>query len=49
VFFDDYYSGGIDTSQFGCNEIVKDLPHKVLPMADGVSGGGFVQMVQVFV
>jgi predicted O-methyltransferase YrrM len=49
VFFDDYYSGGIDTSQFGCNEIVKDLPHKVLPKADGVSGGGFVQMVQVFV
>jgi predicted O-methyltransferase YrrM len=48
VFFDDYYTGGIDTSRFGCNEIVKDLRHEVLPDADPVAGGGFVQMVKVY-
>jgi predicted O-methyltransferase YrrM len=48
VFFDDYYSGGIDTSKFGCNSIVADLKHDVLPMKDNVMGGGFVQMVRVY-
>lgn len=47
VFFDDYYTG-IDTSRFGCNEVVKDLRHEVLPAMDRVAGGGFVQMVRVF-
>jgi predicted O-methyltransferase YrrM len=48
VFFDDYYSGGIDTSLMGCNTIVAPLKHEILPMRDKVSGGGFVQMVRVF-
>lgn len=48
VFFDDYYTGPIDTSKFGCNEIVKDLRHEVLPDMDRVSGGGHVQMVRVW-
>ena len=49
VFFDDYYTGPqIDTTRFGCNEIVKDLKHEVLPDKDPVSGGGFVQMVRVY-
>jgi predicted O-methyltransferase YrrM len=48
VFFDDYYSGPIDTTRYGCNEVVKDLTHDVLPMADWVSGGGSVQMVRVY-
>lgn len=49
VFFDDYYCGPqIDTSKFGCNEIVKDLRHEVLPAADPVMGGGTVMMVRVY-
>lgn len=47
VFFDDYYTG-IDTAQIGCNSIVEGLKHEVLPVADRVSGGGWVQMVRVF-
>jgi predicted O-methyltransferase YrrM len=48
VFFDDYYTGPIDTSVMGCNEIVKDLKHEVLPEKDYVVGGGFVQMCRVY-
>ena len=48
IFFDDYYSGPIDTTAFGCNEIVKDLRHEVLPAKDPVMGGGWVQMVRVW-
>lgn len=48
VFFDDYYTGPIDTTRFGCNEIIKDLKHEVLPHKDPVAGGGNVQMVRVF-
>lgn len=44
VVFDDYYTG-IDTSQFGCNSVVAEIPHYVLPAIDGVRGGGAVQMV----
>lgn len=49
VFFDDYYTGPeIDTEKYGCNLIVKDLKHQVLPASDWVKGGGSVQMVRVF-
>ena len=48
VYFDDYYTGPIDTTRFGCNEIVKDLKHEVLPDKDPVKGGGWVQIVRVF-
>lgn len=44
VVFDDYYTG-IDTEHFGCNRVVADIPHRVLPAMDGVVGGGAVQMV----
>ena len=47
VFFDDYYSGGIDVSEFGCNRVVEDLPHEVFPDKDPVHPCGFVQMVRV--
>lgn len=47
VFFDDYFSDGPDTLRFGCNEIVKDLPHEVLPLADPVIDGGTTQVVKV--
>jgi predicted O-methyltransferase YrrM len=48
VFFDDYYTGPIDISKFGCNKIVWNLKHEVLPDADPVAGGGMVQIVRVF-
>lgn len=48
VFFDDYYTGPIDTTKFGCNTIVADLKHEVLPECDHVTGGGHVQMVRVW-
>lgn len=48
VLFDDYYTGPIDTTRFGCNEIVKDLKHEVLPDRDPVAGGGWVQIVRVY-
>lgn len=49
VFFDDYIAGpAIDTTRFGCNEIVKGLKHEVLPQADWMVGGGTTQMVRVY-
>ena len=48
VFFDDYYTGPIDTDTMGCNRIVSELSHQVLPAKDPVSGGGWVQIVRVF-
>ena len=49
VFFDDYYTGPeIDIERYGCNLIVKDLKHQILPESDWVKGGGSVQMVRVF-
>ena len=48
VFFDDYYTGPIDIETMGCNKIVAELKHEVLPAKDPVSGGGFVQMVRAY-
>ena len=50
VLFDDYYipdeSGACpDTANFGCNTLVEFMPHWILPVADGIAGGGLVQMV----
>ena len=52
VWFDDYYTSdeqgrGPDISKFGCNLIVRDLPHSVHPHKDPVAGGGWTQMVRV--
>lgn len=49
VLFDDYYTGKIDTDKYGCNAIVHELKHEVLRQADPVAGGGWVQVVRVFV
>jgi predicted O-methyltransferase YrrM len=49
VFFDDYFTGGgIDTTKIGCNELVKELNHEVLPISDWVVGDGRTQIVRVF-
>lgn len=34
VVFDDYYVSGADTTKYGCNEVVKDIPHELLPKVD---------------
>jgi len=47
VFFDDYYTGPIDTSLYGCNEVVKDLNHEIVGDRDSVLGGGSTQMVRI--
>jgi predicted O-methyltransferase YrrM len=48
VFFDDYYTGGIDTERMGCNKILEGLKYEILPDRDPVRGGGFVQCVRVY-
>lgn len=47
ILFDDYYSGGIDVSAFGCNMVLDGLDHVLLPVKDPVSGGGFTQFALV--
>lgn len=49
VYWDDFYTGPIDTERFGCNKVLADLGLKydVLPETDWVKGGGSVQMVRV--
>ena len=34
VVFDDFYLTGADTTKFGCNEIVRHIPHELLPTID---------------
>ena len=47
IVFDDFYQGPIDTALYGCNAVVRDLPHLVLPQADPVAGGGVTRFVLV--
>lgn len=48
VFFDDYYTGPIDTEKYGCNKVLEGMKYDILPVMDFVKGGGFVQMVRVY-
>lgn len=48
VLFDDYFTGPIDTSVVGCNEIVNDLKHELFKDKDAVMGGGFTQIARVW-
>ena len=45
IVFDDYYTDGPDIEKIGCNKVIADIPHTLLPVTDRVAGGGFVQMV----
>ena len=47
VAFDDFYLAGVDIEKFGCNAVVKDLPHRLLPHKDKCKGGIVVQMAVV--
>lgn len=52
VIFDDYYTpdetGAMpDITKVGCNEVVRNLNHIVLPSKDRVEGGGFTHLVMV--
>lgn len=46
VVLDDFYKG-LDTEKFGCNSLLKEVDHLVLPQADPVKGGGKVQMAVI--
>lgn len=53
IIHDDYYikdkDGKIpDVELYGCNTLIKKIGGWVLPMADRVEGGGYVQMVQCY-
>lgn len=48
VFFDDYFTGPIDTLKIGCNEVVKELKHELVDEVDPVIGGGNTQIVRVY-
>ena len=50
ILMDDYYSPcdrGLcpDIEKFGCNHLIENMPHWVLPVRDRVAGGGLVQIV----
>lgn len=46
VVLDDYYVSGADTTKYGCNDLVKDQRHELLPKIDRF-GDLAVQMVVV--
>jgi uncharacterized Rossmann fold enzyme len=47
IAFDDYYTKGIDTKVFGCNEVIKGRTHTILPWEDWARGGGRVRIAVV--
>lgn len=50
VVLDDYYTGDIDTSKYGCNYLVSvcsALNPEILPHKDPVKGGGYCQLVVI--
>lgn len=32
--FDDYYTSGVDTTKWGCNSLLANIPHELLPIED---------------
>lgn len=49
VFFDDYYTGSIDTTKYGCNEVVKDLKHEIVGDLDVTNKTGLrINIVRVY-
>ena len=38
IALDDWYDGGVDTSVFGCNEVLRNVRHEVLPVGDNNNG-----------
>lgn len=52
VVFDDYYEpdgqGACpDLRHYGCNAVVRELPHRLLPLCDPIAGGGLTRQVLV--
>ena len=48
VYFDDYFTGPIDTKKWGCNQCVEQLKYELLPTKDPVKGGGWTQIARVY-
>lgn len=40
IVFDDYYTSGIDTAKFGCNAVLANVPHELMPEEDNSKGIG---------
>lgn len=52
IILDDYYAPDHegkcpDITKFGCNKLLEEIPHYLLPTKDLVQGGGFVQLAVV--
>jgi uncharacterized Rossmann fold enzyme len=47
IAFDDYYTKGVDTKQFGCNEVIRGRTYTVLPWEDWVRGDGRTRLAVV--
>jgi predicted O-methyltransferase YrrM len=46
IILDDYYTAGVDTTKYGCNEVVAVTPHTVLPVEDTFGKVG-IKMVRI--
>lgn len=40
IALDDYYSGDFDTTRYGCNSLLADIPHEVLPVEERTNHKG---------
>jgi hypothetical protein len=47
IVLDDYYVSGVDTSLFGCNRVIADRPHIVLPAVDRSEDGTEIALAVV--
>lgn len=46
ILLDDYYVG-MSTEEFGCNSVIGETTHLILPISDPVSGGGRVHFAVI--
>jgi|GEM_PF-5476140 len=47
IVLDDFYVSGVDTERFGCNRVIADRPHLVLPTVDRTKDGVAIALAVV--
>lgn len=47
IALDDYYSGDYDPNTFGCNTLLADIPHEVLPITENTNHKGVKVQIAV--